>query len=647
MTTFATHPTQTTRHAAAPSRTARRRCAVAGRSRRASLRSGFTLAEILVAIAAALILTVAIGQLFGSIQQLVGTSASVGELDQTARIIESRLRSDLGGFAGIEPEESAMVIRSVIIGDKNGNGTLDLGERAIYINAEDRQFDVDNGIDPYEEGSRAITARFDDLVFVSESDENGAFYTQQTAGLESTALAERFAIVSWGVGLRPEIDNDDLDVESNGEVTFDLNDEESYPIRTAIPSGVTEGDPWIDAFGARFGRNEFASTFPLTRSTLLLAGGNAYAFNDGSRSRATEKRAIAPFAFDAVNEAFTGLDDDDDDPVPFLTRNDNFGGDARYNQTDSGDDVLRPRLGLIRHGRVDITAHSLESLRRYIEGQFSPDIFEEVNDASPFDAGRLNVTNVPGFESAREQIGAAPDSPLWVREPRSVGISGDDIRERNTLGVKQALAGLVTRRLADTRVPIIRRAQGGDDGVANRAEDELLDVSGVIANGCSRFEIAWSSGDRWTGGNELRIEGPDGIVGTEDDIVFAPGELLWFDRDFTFNQYLTEVSNVRGSAISIPRTLPEFRTNIGSRRDFSSDTRFAPYTDEFVDKSGGDPDAEDEYWAFWAFRNPLTNGVFGGAWIKPELLRVRITLHDPQSRIAGGKRYEMIFNLRE
>jgi len=627
---------------------------------------GFTLAEVLVAVAAVLILTVAIGQLFGSVQQLVGTSSAVGEVDQTARIIEDQLRSDFEGLRQMPQEAAFMVIRSVVQGDKNGNGRVDAneGERAIYVSEANRAFDIENGLDAYAPGSRAITTRMDDLVFLSEATADGAFYTQQTAGLEATSVSEDYAIVSWGIGLRPFVKVDELLTDGDGLVReIDVTEPDTYPIRTAAPDGILVGDAWYDAFGAEGSRNEYAGRFPLTRHTLLLAGGNGFTFEDGSRSNVTEFRAVAPFALDAVTEfLLPDLEDTDEEGVPYVTGEevlDSSGNLSTY-EALADEEIVAPRAGLIRHGRVDIVPHSLLSLRRWMEGQIDLERGVGVDDGTPFDSGLLDITFETEVFSPEERLTPASDrgeldSPLWLRYPRQgQTLSGLAVQQLNTRGVKQALAGLVTRRLVEDRPPLIRRVQTLEEGA--RAEDELLDLTGVVAGGCSRFEVAWSNGERWPQEfSRLEVAGPDGVDGTEDDVVIEPGELVWFDRDFTFQEYVEAYGDQPGAGrLALPPVFSEFDGNERSRRlgtVFVGDPDLAPYGDDEVDRTGGDPEGEYEYWSIWGFRYPTrsSNGFdqYGSSWLKPRLIRVRATLHDQQSRLEGGREFEMIFAVRD
>lgn len=91
------------------------------------------------------------------------------------------------------------------------------------------------------------------------------------------------------------------------------------------------------------------------------------------------------------------------------------------------------------------------------------------------------------------------------------------------------------------------------------------------------------------------------------------------------------------------------------------DTKGAP-SDPAAAATGGNPYANPaqagEYLAVWGFREPVTEddprfltspqprpqqAAFGGAWKKPLMVRIRMTLHDSQFRIPGGRTFEFVF----
>ena len=63
--------------------------------------------------------------------------------------------------------------------------------------------------------------------------------------------------------------------------------------------------------------------------------------------------------------------------------------------------------------------------------------------------------------------------------------------------------------------------------------------------------------------------------------------------------------------------------------------------------SGGAPDQQKEYLSIWPYHAPrITGGGYEDAGFPKKLqIRIRMTLHDSQRRISGGKTFEYIFDV--
>ena len=162
---------------------------------RAKANRGFTLAELLVAVAAVLLLTIGIGQLFGNVGKLVSTGAAVAEVDQLARAIEKQMRDDFAAMSAMKTDETFLAIRSRTIGDRNRNGVYDPGptdgEAALHLTLADLEADEREGLqaDPYADvngdgvqDGRGVTVRVDEVLFLAFGGEQNAFISAQENG---------------------------------------------------------------------------------------------------------------------------------------------------------------------------------------------------------------------------------------------------------------------------------------------------------------------------------------------------------------------------------------------------------------------------------------------------------------------------------
>ena len=87
-------------------------------------RPAFTLAELLVAVAVVVLLSIGIGQLFGNVSRLVSTGSAVAEVDALARALEKQIRDDFDRMNRLPTEDTLLAIRSRLVRD-------------VYLTAED------------------------------------------------------------------------------------------------------------------------------------------------------------------------------------------------------------------------------------------------------------------------------------------------------------------------------------------------------------------------------------------------------------------------------------------------------------------------------------------------------------------------------
>lgn len=590
--------------------------------------AGFTLAELIVAVGAVALLTLGIGQIFTSVGKLVGSGSALAETDQAARAISAQLEEDFRALGRQRLEDTFFAIRNRRVGDVNKSGSVNPnnGERAIYLRAEDREFDIRQGIAPYEPGSRAVTRRLDEMIFIAFAGSSGTYNSSQ---FEADIEGETTARIAYGHGLRPAPD-----------LQFDpraASINSRLPRRLWAPDGDFGQRPGetnrFDAAGEAngglvSGRNEFAADWLLLRQPVVLYPGrlvDSEAVEEDGRDF-----AFAPYLRDTETIA-------------------RFAGQGSADQTQwSGynfNNIDRPNMRLISRGRVDVCAQDLDSVRRWLEGA-APATSPIAEDATAFISGRYDVPVAPF-----PVVGSGdPDAPLWQRgaTPGPAGVL------ENLRAMQAAIAGCFTRVQAqaeppfiDTGVDLVDPSEGfppGFSGSSGFAPDAFMDNHAVLAARCSNFEIAWSDGSTtWNIDTPLDTDG-DG----EPDL--ARGDLVWFDMDFMRNApgAGNDLSDGRENLYPRPTlTTPSLLVEIppGERTLLNPPFPNAPVYD-IIDTRAAE-NSDHEYLAIWPFRTPLEGGALPtvGGQPKPRLIRVRITLHDAQFRIPGGRRYEFVYRI--
>ncbi|MCA9282644.1 MAG: hypothetical protein H6812_12510 [Phycisphaeraceae bacterium] len=578
--------------------------------------SGFTLIELLVAVGAVLLLSVGVGQIFRQVGNLVNTGSSAAEIDQLARALERQMADDFRALSLMPQDETFMVIRGRWIGDVNNNQMLDNNERAIYLTPEDREADLRDGIDPYEAGSRAVTIRADEIAFLVDGRE---YRTAQVDPLGATDFATNGARIYYGQALRPhsEIDpTSDFDDPTRYEREYDPDGD--FGQRAGETNAFFNDEVSADA------RNEYASEILLARQALLL-GGSVAAGYQGNPPRPPligSQRAYTPYIRDLeANDRFFGINYNFETNPPELR------------SSDVGGANINPSIRLARHGRVDICAMTVDEIRRWLEGEDPMSTSGNVSsrDASPFKA--------PGAWDGNNSF----DAPLWQRDL----ITDPNQGPRRTIAanaarLRVALGGCISRMLADNQLPVIIRDREDSD---EDPEDALMDLHAVLASKCSSVEFAWNDGTVWTDRNNLLMlrRGNGGlaepVANIEDaEVVYRFGDVIWFDAFMPRSYYLF---NLASPTQAIPFPNEEEVDGVGRPRTSNFANNLSEPATYDQTTTGGVP---GEYLSTWGFRKPSSNGGYGGAWVKPQMIRARITLHDATVRIQGGKTFEYIFN---
>lgn len=581
-------------------------------------RRAFTLIELLVAVGAVLLLSVGVGQIFRQVGSLVNTGSSAAEIDQLARALERQMGDDFRALSLTAQDETFMVIRGRWIGDVNNNGSLDGDERAIYLTLEDREADLRDGLDPYEDGSRAVTIRADEIAFLVDG---GEYRTAQMDPLGATDFATTGARIYYGHALRPhsEIDEDAADVGQATTYIRGWDPDGDFGQRAGETNAFFSDDVSDDA------RNEYGAEFLLARQALLLGGSVASGYQ-GNAPRPPligSQRAYSPYIRDFEGRArFFGL-------------NYNFESNpATLESSDVGGASINPGISLAGLGRVDICAMSTPEIKRWLEGEdpMAASGNSASRDATPFKA--------PGAWDGDNTF----DATLWQRVLHANAANGPRRTiSDNTAQLRVAVAGCITRMLADNQLPMVVRDRGESD---EDPEDALMDLHAVLASRCSSVEFAWSDGTVWTDRNRTLMlrRGDRGLaepVGNVQDaeVIYSFGDVIWFDAFMPRSYYLFNLASPT-QAIPFPNTEEVDTAGRPRTSNLANDDTVPGTYDQRT--TGG---VDGEYLSVWPFRTPSSNGGYAGTWTKPRMIRARVTLHDATARIEGGKAFEYIFNI--
>lgn len=637
----------------------------------------FSLSELVVAVGAAAILTASVGLLFRNVGDLSSRGVAAANLDATARVIERQLRDDFAAMSKLSPQESFFAIRFREIGDIDRSATVEFnqGERAIYLTSEERETDLNVGVDPYQRDnnnnpvSAAITTRLDEMVFLGE----GEYVSAQSYG-GRRAVEAPHARMYWGHGLKPL---PDPDFNSDGDYLDPVTGQQIRAIRQYVPDGdfgARAGDSFQFASSTSAqrsevatGRNEYATNWSLARQAALLYGGNAPATTRpiDQYTQSIGDRFFAPYIGD----------------VPLFNRYNEWMfeyptiPDLGESRTD--DEPLVAEPAWLYGGRVDIVAQDRADVQRWLEGELPRlNITRPINSAGAYAAG---VFTDPLATLSPTPGGLVIAQPLWLREADGVldldPTTPSDLY--NLVGVQSAIAGVFTRPLLDDRVSEVigRRYDPSVGGVEfrERPEVEAMDTHALIAPRCSRFEIAWNDGS-------IAIEEID--VDGDGTIDYQPGDAIWFDISPILNP---DGSILRRNTLAAWLDSPDAadvrfadpRYNLETLFDLQTQARYlfpeiinddrlavpagvTPVTPQVRELffglyqpvlNGGSlllPDSNQpgpEAYAIWGFREPFSDGRFVRAWTKPTLIRVRMTLHDRELRSESGRDYEFVFSI--
>lgn len=398
---------------------ARRLAATAG--------GAFTLAEMLVAVAAVAVISVGLAAVFQTVGRTVTTGKRLSTLNQQAAVLERQLRQDISRMT----RDGILVMRHQFTNQYGTGGDVRL---PIQV----RKVSLYKGQPDNEKRAR----RIDELMFFA----NGEFRTVRQALIPGRTATARSARIYYGHGMRstpvPVALLDDIGPDYNN---FSLPDfRGNFNWASGIGGPPPTARPYVLGEPTRAGEsvaspNEFASNWTLVRHATLLSGASATAgagwpagtprpkyFDSFASTAADLNRLATDGLFQVAGQPAT--------PTLFRTLNDviymgNGAGPAAGNrnfalywtpslfgaQINNATNVDYPR---IVSGVVDISTSDLRDLRMVVNGMmYNPQGVPTQGYGVPFQ----NITGSdPGF--LRSPIPKVK-GPFW--DPTKETSSGD------------------------------------------------------------------------------------------------------------------------------------------------------------------------------------------------------------------------------
>ncbi|GEM_PF-6470547 len=529
-------------------------------------RRAFTIAELIVAVGVALLLIVGVGRIFTTTRTTISTGEASAQLTQYGRTLERLLRDDFASI--IRNGQAYMVIRNERLGSGPDVQTRFNRRRALYFNPAEEEAGIDLG-----------TVRLDQLVFFTAGSTSSYQYRNPWFGQENIIArndASTVARVWWGHGLRDPFPDDGIEGIK----------------RSAGLAGYLASFGQDRTVGGLRGTdlaNRYVKDWVLARQPALLYT-RAAAGCDTSGGQGSELDLnFVPSPIEIFNEANAGV----------------YWGDNRYFYPNPLPPIdVRRRLS---PGYVDIIDMNLPTVMQSIteygwlrnrqtgELERQPDLLDTV---------ARQLTGSFGGIDWRQDSQTIEPPPSYISDniDRS---QVDKVNERWARQQRYRMMYSTGRIRVETAVPSTAR------------QDQMLTHASLL-EGCSNFEVAWSTGQ----------------------INYPEGELVWYDINNPANPYAFHPGKT-GRDVD-EQTPPDARTWFMTEVLPPS----SGITDSFTTVPNVEPQNDDLYYAvFGAFIPRDNDDTRSQAWPWPKMIRVRATLHDPQGRIKGGREFEFIFNL--
>ncbi len=525
------------------------------------LRRGFTIAELIVAVGVALLLIVGVGRIFTTTRTTISTGEASAQLTQYGRTLERLLRNDFGSI--IRNGQAYMVIRNERLGSGNDVRTRFNRRRGIYFDQDEEQAGHDLG-----------TRRLDQIVFFTGGNEASYQYRNPTFGQQNIIArneASAVARVWWGHGLRDPNVNDSVD---GIKIGTGLNGYNAYFGQDRTAGGVGGADT----------ANRYVKDWILARQPALLYT-RAQAGCDNPTDELELNFALSPI------EIYNEVD-------PYWFDNQYFypcplnAGDPRRRLSAGYVDIIDMSLQDVMSG---VTEYGW--LRDRQTG-----LLEQVPD--PLDIVLPGLTGSLGGLDWRQDMAIVDAPPNYISDQLD-RTQLDAVNERWARQQRYRMMYSTGRIRVESAVPSTSRS------------DQML-THATLMQGCSNFEVAWSTGQ----------------------VNYPEGELVWYDITNPANPYAFHPGKTNQDVAE--------QTPADARTWFMTEALppSSGISDSFTTVPNVEAQNDDLYYAVFGAFVPRDNDESrSAAWPWPKLIRIRATLHDPQGRIQGGRQFEFVFNL--
>lgn len=669
---------------------------------------GFTLVEVLVAVAAVSVITVAIAGVFATVGETVRTGQSVSRFTTAAARIERQMREDIENMA----RDGVLAIRHELVGDTD-----------LQFNLADLT-DEAKGVSLSEDDPRPRARRADEMTFFRR----GRFTTQRQPVVPGLTPVGEAARIYYGHGIRfPEY------IEDSSGNRDARESPQAHDAGFVVDAGDTNlarlrlgGDPSFSP-DQRSGPNAFASEWTLLRhvTALVDAGeldggviaagqraidaglttaGSSLRFSAGAN--AAEQFILANNEYQVGGQTAAGdvfgtvalLDSDASELGEMIRRVDsNTSSTAPAGGTEPGNNIKAP---VFASGLVDLATTSLENVRETIlrSGRDGGTLLRADNIAN--NLGRLDgngdLAGPGGFLSTLNpnyQFATIPNKPfgfqlefisnhqMWLMDlfPTNNHFGLLD-SSSNGINLQQMNEGLRTRMRFEDSVPglleaMVFQAGGLDFALPDVSGNEQFErniaiadrqmlSSSIFAPGVTEMIIEWSFGVVvpntetdptagelvWHGLSRLGDANFDGNVGNQEYLV----RHYPYDRDNNFRPYTQPVRDLDGVATTMPLETQGLSQN--QRRiqrlvhPQEVGNNGAPFGQEVPTSDG----PSLVLYSLFGIVDPGHNGGPGTSlnlpatvdWPWPKLIRVTMSLADPNDPLIE-ETFQFVFKVPE
>jgi prepilin-type N-terminal cleavage/methylation domain-containing protein len=459
-------------------------------------RAGFTLVEMLIAVAAIGLIAVGLGKLFEKTSETVKLGRRVSNLNETAAMMERTMREDFSRMS----RNGFLVIRHRLAPDSNNNGPQAIGLTKDDLAARER--------------------RVDEIMFFLE----GRFFSKRDPVNPARYPIGTAARIYYGHGLPQSPSRS----ESSEPEVNDSNVQDPRLAQSA--DAPSFGQPGPSQFASKFIllRHETVLSPPQLTSLIPGGGGAPEGVVDARLTNRWADSKIQVGLQPAAADIFRVIAENYNDQVPSA------------NNLVRGEPIRNPgpqtRLPRFESGIVDVAATDLSQIRaRVLNAQeLNPTRLQSIDDAqgqsAPFALERLNVSvtaNGAGRDPYRDRLALGPGESVafvtqdptqialgynapagtgnvpttgrmkeWMIQAMPAGFkvptdsSSAPERRMRCEASPPNLNGVVT----GTQVYGVNNNQGNQ--AFRRTDQAMLSASNFVV-GCTEFIVEWSFGERY------------------------------------------------------------------------------------------------------------------------------------------------------